>query len=106
MMLEKERYCRKKGQRKRFSIIEINKIFKKNEPVGETPFLHLFQLPEAACISWLMTPSYSSPAVQLFQISLSHLHFCGHVFSDSFPASLYPLQGLLWLDRAHVGHLG
>ena len=31
MMLEKERYCRKKGQRKRFSIIEINKIFKKKQ---------------------------------------------------------------------------
>lgn len=30
MMLEKERYCHKKGQRKRCSIIEINKIFKKN----------------------------------------------------------------------------
>lgn len=34
MMLEKERYCHKKGQRKRFSIIEINKIFlKKTELV-------------------------------------------------------------------------
>lgn len=43
---------------------------------------------------FIFTPSSAA----FSRLSLSHLHFCCHVFSDSSPASHYPLQGLLWLD--------